>query len=1588
MFKRRRQRPQRRTDEQRRPLEIEPLEPRILLSGTWLDAEGDCLAEATEAADSFQGTSSADLANGLGGDDLLVGEAGDDTLSGGQGDDRLDGGAGDDLLDGGAGQDIADYSGATGAVSVDLTRAGAQETGGAGLDTLSEIEGVWGSDHSDTFLFENPEAGATYTVDGRSGSADSIDLSSFASTSVTFGEGSLTVALGDQDSFTIEYENIERLSFADIEATVLTGDLNHAKFSGDNLFVDGDQAFRVQIEGAGSADLDYQRDSDTLTIRDVDGTGRSSHLVIEDLSGSDLRVDSISVDRHLGSLESNVDIETLNIQHNRDVSTIRVAGGSGMIGALNYTGGNVWTDAITIHANIGTLTAQEFGTDVTITGDVGEIDIVDDITNDGTLTITGQVTTLTVGDAIWNQADLVIGGDVGELSIGGNVDTGSTLSLGGNLNSLEARDLRGDTTIAGEVGSVTLNDDLTNGATLDIGGNVSTISIAEHIREDAQIIARGSVGSLVLGLDIQSGCSVSIAGDLGALEARTVAGPVTIAGDLDSIRTDSVTSTIHASAAVGDFEIRDGSHHYQEHFDRAREIVYDGSELTTINTSPIAHAGDDIVVEEGALVALDASGTVDAEADSLVYSWRQVSGPAVSLGHDSSVNPTFTAPEGLTESTLIFEVTVSDGDLTTTDTVTVTIEADNDAPTVEAGDGQTVAEGDRVTLAGSAVDPEDQSLSYSWVQTGGPPVALSSANSASPTFTAPQAAGDYELTFELHVSDGDQTSVDTVTIAVTAENDAPVFSLEDGLVHHWKFDEGSGSQSEDSTGRTQLTLAGDAAWVESPVGGGIQLDGIDDYIATGEDLTSTLGGTSTLSGWIQTTDVGENKVWRRPAIIGSEQSGGSNDIRWGAIDPSGRIGISAGNNAGAVSSTAVNDGEWHHIALTRDAATGEVMVYVDGVLEDTYVGAKGTKALPDARIGMTYDYNGNDHRYLEAALDDLRVYDRVLTAEQIAELASPQPTEVEEGDLYTLEMPATDSDSSDLSYRWMQTGGPLVSLSDASASTPTFVAPDLMANTELTFAVEVSDGTNVVTETVTILVSADDDAPTAAAGADQGVDEGELVTLDASASSDPESQGLEYRWTQVGGAAVILSDTSSSTPTFTAPEGLANSELSFQVEVSDGLHTSVDTVTITVAADNDAPISEAGLSQLVDEGELVTLDASGSWDPEGGALTQRWTQVSGPTVVLSDPTSIQPSFVAPEGLANSDLVFALKVSDGESSSVDTVTVTVNADNDAPSASAGEPQLVEYRDRVMLVGQASDPEGRDLTYEWVQVSGPAVELEEASTLEASFVAPSFATDETLQFELRVTDGEMTSVDTTTVLVQASEAPVVVTPGTIFAGAGETLPLVLEVSDPDSDQLTYTWRQLQGPLVTLSGDDPSQPMLRVPDNASGETLVFEVTVSDGTQSQTVQVVVSVGPLRPPEELAGLLEISAEHDPGLASAFRALAATQSGEGAQLSGSEPLPDSAATISNREPVGEDPTHFVPEEIPALEYASGGFEDVFEESGTFILSQQELDSTTPVELSSFEALDSGRESMGLSDEAHVAWLWGLLRMSGRERDNE
>jgi MYXO-CTERM domain-containing protein len=228
---------------------------------------------------------------------------------------------------------------------------------------------------------------------------------------------------------------------------------------------------------------------------------------------------------------------------------------------------------------------------------------------------------------------------------------------------------------------------------------------------------------------------------------------------------------------------------------------------------------------------------------------------------------------------------------------------------------------------------------------------------------------------------------------------------------------------------------------------------------------------------------------------------------------------------------------------------------------------------------------------------------------------------------------------------------PVFALSGANTATPTFTAPEVTADTDFVFQLAVSDGIagTPSTATTTVTVRNVNRPPVAVATAPAFAAERSAITLDGSGSFDADGQPLTYRWTAVSALPTggSLANANQALATFNTGDVTGDTDVTFQLVVNDGVvDGAAATVTVTVHNVDRAPVASLIAPLSASSDQIVTLNGSGSSDPDGDALTFLWTQTGGPGVVLENATSAKPTFVAPDVKKDTTLTFVLRVSDG------------------------------------------------------------------------------------------------------------------------------------------------------------------------------------------------------------------------------------------------------------------------------------------------------------------------------------------------------
>ena len=280
----------------------------------------------------------------------------------------------------------------------------------------------------------------------------------------------------------------------------------------------------------------------------------------------------------------------------------------------------------------------------------------------------------------------------------------------------------------------------------------------------------------------------------------------------------------------------------------------------------------------------------------------------------------------------------------------------NQPPAANAGIDQTVNEGTTgVTLSGgSSTDSDGTITSYSWRQTAGPTVTLSSTNTATVRFDAPSVTADTTLTFELTVTDnGGASASDTVNVLVKNVDQTPPPPPSGSIYHYEPYGTFSGSNYTDvsSTASLQLTTFSVASWFRTSTN-----------FASNAFIVNKGGSGSDTSG--QNMNYGIFMSTTENIVAEFETRTGVDHI--------------------ITSPNIYNDGQWHYAVATYDGSA-TLRLYIDGI----QVASKSTAgAVPDNTGTQPVRIGANSRSvagFFTGNADEVRVWNRALTAQEVTD---------------------------------------------------------------------------------------------------------------------------------------------------------------------------------------------------------------------------------------------------------------------------------------------------------------------------------------------------------------------------------------------------------------------------------------------------------------------------------------------------------------------------------------------------------------------------------------------------------------------------
>jgi len=616
----------------------------------------------------------------------------------------------------------------------------------------------------------------------------------------------------------------------------------------------------------------------------------------------------------------------------------------------------------------------------------------------------------------------------------------------------------------------------------------------------------------------------------------------------------------------------------------------------------------------------------------------------------------------------------------------------NSSPYANAGSNQSVQPGDIVTLDGSeSFDSDGDITSYLWEQSSGPDVTLSTDDTVVATFTFPDATETTELVFELTVTDDEGASnTDEITVSYVS------------------YDELTIAEARDAGAGVEIMISG---VVTSP-----------NFQSSGSEYT------------IQDATAGL-------VLYGS----GITDLN-----------LALGDEV--------------IVSGVTDEYNGKFEIIISSASDVQVLGA-GT--LPEPQIITVADLFSNGELYES----ELITIENVTTEDEWPSDGWSDNLIISDGGSSTTTM-RIDSDTE----------------IDGSQE-PIWPVSVTGVGGQYDSSDPYTEGYQLLPRYITDFEGVEG-MPVADAGSDQSVSPGDIVTLDGSGSYDTSDDGsiVAYEWVQIDGDPVVLDDEESVTTFFTAPEG--NDIIRFRLTIwDDEINEATDEINITVTTSGPSTISEIIHNCGADMGESLTCDGQYNLSGESAAECPLYetpvtttgtivdyfdiTPFNGPhSFTIEDTNGNQIDFVVwPESsqyqdgfdITATDLnvltqepfgTYEVQITGELGAYCDSdqlldinsewqVTVEYESDitisqaiEGMPVADAGSDQSVSPGDIVTLDGSASydsSDDGSIIAYEWVQIDGDPVVLDDEESVTTFFTAPDG--NDIIRFRLTIWDNEI-------------------------------------------------------------------------------------------------------------------------------------------------------------------------------------------------------------------------------------------------------
>ncbi len=743
-----------------------------------------------------------------------------------------------------------------------------------------------------------------------------------------------------------------------------------------------------------------------------------------------------------------------------------------------------------------------------------------------------------------------------------------------------------------------------------------------------------------------------------------------------------------------------------------------------------------------------------------------------------------------------FTYTLTQGDKTASADVNVTIEAVNDAPTINIASTIQVNENQTAVTTVSVSDVDGDDLTLTLGGTDADSFNLSSENVL--TF---KEAPDYETktsySITLSLTDGTVTVDKDVTIAIVDINDAaPVFTSDATFsAAENQTSIGTVTANDPEGNSFTFSISGDELAITS--------EGVLTFVTAPDYETKT-----TYTATVTVTDTDDNSATQEITVNVTNVNDNNPVFTSNST-------FSVAENESSIGTATATDADGDDVTFTVSGS--ELEITSAGVL--TFVTA------PDYETKTSYTATVSASDGTNTTTQDITV--NITNVNDVApEFTSDATFSAAENQTAIGTVTATDTEGDDVTFTVSGS-----ELEITSAGVLTFAtAPDYETKTSYTATVTASDGTNSTTQDITVNVTnVNDVAPEFTSDATFSAAENQTA-IGTVTATDAEGDTVTFT---VSGSELEI--TSAGVLTFaSAPDYETDTSFAATVTASDGTNSTTQDITVNVTNVNDnSPVitSDATFTAAENQTAIGTVIAT---DADGDDIT---FTVSGSELEITS-AGVLTFATAPDYETKTSYTATVTASDGTNTVTQDITVNVTDANDPPTFTSNATFSAAENQTAIGTVTATDPEGDALSF---TISGSDITIVSSTGLLEFASAPDYETQTSYSATVTVSDGTNSVTQDITVNVTNVNdvAPEFTSDATFSAAENQTAIGTVTATDAEGDTVTFT----------ISGTDLEITSAGVltfataPDYETDTSFTATVTASDGTNSTTQDITVNV-------------------------------------------------------------------------------------------------------------------------------------------------